>query len=281
MAKTLSLLFCEGKDEPPYIYRLLKADGWSNKTDQTLDNYPDVLRKYIVSELAKTSALSDTDPWNRGIGVLPWYILQKKLPPTNPNKHFIVIWQLGGESRYDLARPCIESFLVAIDSEFEETEEFSLQIVFFYDADEAISNRIEAIQKHYKELLPDFCTKLQIDQAIQTYKNVDECTSIGVFVFANEEGSGALEDHLIPLMRKDNEAVFSAAEEYMDKFEGNRPKKFSRQKALIGITGQLQKPGKSNSVMITDCKYITNTKINADENVQKLIHFIRGIIELE
>lgn len=279
MQTKITLLFCEGKDEPPYIYRLLKTRNWRNWTDKKLRDYPALLYKYLVTEMSKFSSLSDVDQWTNSSSILPSYILKKRGTPEN-EEHFMCLWNLGGESRVDKAKECIRAFNTIKDSEFEEfgSDDISINLLFFYDADEAVSRRIATIKRLFTDTLPDFCNALT-EEAVQRHENVDSFPNCGIYIFSGEDLTGTIEDYLLPIMKRGNEAIFDDAETFIDthfvaaRSEG---RKYSKKKAIIGVTGQLQKSGKSNSVIIKDCDYINDPKILADANIQGMINFIEA-----
>lgn len=277
MEQTLTFLFCEGKHEPPFIRRLLKVNGWRNRTDQPMTEYPNVLQRYLLGELNKYATIEQSATWSRKIGFMPWYVLRKR---QNNTEHFIVIWDTGGDSNYKVMNEVLKSFkIIQKPNGFSELTPIITNIVLFYDADKSISKRIETVEKNLDKILPQFCSGLTLKNDIQIIEKTDSFNKIGLFIFANSEGSGTLEDYIIPLMKIDNETVFNAANNFLKLSETKRQeKKWSEQKALIGITGQLQKSGKSNAVIITDCDYITNDKIKNDKNAQQLIEFIQKII---
>lgn len=277
----ISLLFCEGAHEPPYIYRLLKVDGWRNKTDKELGYYPTEISGYLKSQLEKTDKLSDTDPWNRNKGFMPWYILEQEKEGLK-DQHYILVFRLGGESKYDRAKECMKHFYAAINSEFgnQNTE---LLVSFFYDADEGVDQRIKRFTDNMHSDVPTFSKELEggFEEYYLTSTSEANYKKIGLFIFHDKNGEGALEEHVIPLMRKDNEDIFDEAEGYFNKFYLRKRAEKSHDKmsgkALIGITGQLQRAGRSNSVMISDCDYITDDKVLSFIPAQKLIQFIADL----
>ena len=78
-------------------------------------------------------------------------------------------------------------------------------------------------------------------------------------------------------MRKDNKDVFSAAEEYINKFSKMADK--DKGKQIIGVTGQLEKPGCENTVHIRQTSYITNEKIKANSKCQEILNYIEYFIK--
>jgi hypothetical protein len=280
MKQTLTFLFCEGKHEPPFIQRLLKVDGWRNRTDQPMTEYPNVLQRYLLGELNKYTTIEESVSWTRKIGFMPWYVLRKR---QNNLEHFIVIWDTGGDSNYKVMNEVLKSFKVIKKIKgFGEITSIPINVALFYDADKSISDRIKTVQNNLSEILPNFCSNLENDEKLfqQISNQIDDFNKIGLYIFANEAGKGTLEDYIIPLMKTENELIFEVANDFIKLTEkGRQEKKWSNKKALIGVTGQLQKSGKSNAVIITDCDYITDNKIKNDKNTQQLIEFIQKIID--
>lgn len=332
--KKLTLLFCEGTHEPPYICRILKSDKWENKTDQDLSKYPDIIKLYISSILKgsaeyivdgndKINNSQDTKDiltiamaiekgiirWSNKLGFLPTNILKKE-------NHYILIFSVGGESNYNNLKNCISIFSSQQDkdNDFVSNSEMLLNIAFFYDADAGVDERIKSFCKNMKDILTEkdnFCEKVEkTKSSFSDYhfeRKINDFACIGLFIFHDENKIGALEEHIIPLMENNNEEIFSQAEHFIKKhYDPNKPRpnipksaktKFpdfsnytrgnkitgsenlkalaNYNKALIGITGQLQRPGRANGSIIADCDYITDEKIKNFQQAQKLIEFIQ------
>lgn len=300
----LLLLFCEGQDEPPYIRRVLKVDGWKNYTDQDIEKYPDIIKEYLVQQLQKSTQLlqrasgGNSFIWTRKNNFLPFYILKK-------GAYFILIFKVGGTSKYDALRSCIFGFKNRINIEPSEIRP-TLHVGFFYDADISIKDRIEVFKNNMKMpqqampaqlYLPNYCTSLLEDKITESNyfhseKQKDNLAAVGLFIF-HEQGKGALEELLLPIMRmdeggKNNTTLFQETENYINThFDQDRPKKreditplkiqAEKNKALIGITGQLQRPGRTNSVIITDSDYISEAKINTHTPSLTIVKFIQQL----
>ena len=78
-------------------------------------------------------------------------------------------------------------------------------------------------------------------------------------------------------MKKDNENIFSAAEKYIDNFSKKADK--DKGKQIIGVTGQLEKPGCENTVHIRQTSYITDEKIKANSKCQEILNYIEDFIK--
>lgn len=277
----LLLLFCEGSHEPPYIYRLLKVDGWRNKTDQRLESYPPIIQGYLKAQLQKTE-LRDEDLWNRSKGFLPWYILEQQ--STEAGQQHILIFRLGGDSKYERSRKCMHDFKVFAQSELSPSTT-ALSFAFFYDADKAVNDRIKRFRENLGEDLPGL-KKALADFEQHYMLSVEEPDAIpaGLFIFHDEHQKGALEEHVLPLMRLENETIFSDAENYFDRhYERKRAKGKKRGalvkgKALIGIAGQLQVAGRSNTVVLSDTDYMTDAKIKTSVPAQALLTFVKELL---
>jgi len=273
------ILFCEGAHEPPYIYRVLKTSGWRNKTDQPLNIYPEIVSGYLRSQLSQLDNLSNSDQWRNSGSFLPRYILGNS---GNPLSQLILIFPIGGESNYQKAIECMNGFKTASNAEFN-AEENQLSIGFLYDADQSIESRVRLFKTKIEEHLPSFANELRNFSAFYLQNSVEEgYHKIGLFVFHDDEGKGALEEHLVPLMQEGNEDIFNDANEFIDNnFDANRSNKGRDKvlnKGLIGVAGQLQRAGRNNTVVIAECDYITTEKVNNFLPAQKLIEFVDSLL---
>jgi hypothetical protein len=219
---------------------------------------------------------------------------------------------VGGTSKYDNLRSCIFGFKARLTIEPTATRP-TLQVGFFYDADVSITNRVKVFVDNMngaqetvsvQTYLPQFCASLfnhtiNNDNYYHLEKQLDSLTTIGLFIF-HENGEGALEEFLLSIMRtdevnnnnevlKNNKVLFDEAQNYITSyFDPNRPKnrrnleslklQAEKNKALIGIAGQLQRPGKTNSVIITDTDYISNNKINNHTPSRAIIDFVNKLL---
>jgi hypothetical protein len=175
-------------------------------------------------------------------------------------------------------------FQAISESDFEDDfGNLELKVAFFYDADKGIDYRIKRFIDNMQDTIPEFCKNLE-NGAFEKYfcstKFIDDFQSLGLFIFHDEDGAGALESHVLPLMEVGNEQIFVDAATFINAhFDAKRAeKKFSHEKSLIGVTGQLQKSGRANAVIISDCDYITDAKILGFEPTQKLIEFVNHIL---
>ena len=270
-------------------------------------DYPNVIQDYLTQQLTKTTkaleALQEQEGntfiWTRKNNFLPFYILKK-------DQSFILIFKVGGTSKYDDLRSCIFGFKTRLTIEPTATRP-TLQVGFFYDADKSITDRVKFFVENMsgeqstveaQTYLPQFCDSLSNytinnDSYYHLASQTDELAAIGLFVF-HEQGVGALEEVLLSMMRldetdKNNTTLFEEADSYINKyFDANRPKnrpkitplklQADQNKALIGIAGQLQRPGRTNSVIITDSDYISNTKINNHSPSIAIIDFVNKLL---
>ncbi|MGL4806895.1 MAG: hypothetical protein ACRC26_11175, partial [Bacteroidales bacterium] len=157
--------------------------------------------------------------------------------------------------------------------------------LYLYDSDDkGIQNRLEYISVELSKILEN-------PGAILFKKNGSVCkygnTKFGAYIFADHpKDTGKLEDILIPLLKKDNEEIFTHAEDFINsKHEPNRIKRlkikkdpdgkitehrdtkkgsYDKDKSIIGVVGQLQNSGATNTVCIKHSDYITLDKINAN-----------------
>ncbi len=127
---------------------------------------------------------------------------------------------------------------------------------------------------------------------------------IGAYIFTGLDNNlGKLEDILLPLMKVNNDGIFSSAESFLDanhdisrtfplklskdaagtiietRSVKNKDTDFDRIKSVIGIAGQLQRSGKPNTAYISDTDYLTLTKINENEKCRAIIAFFNEFLQ--
>jgi len=105
---------------------------------------------------------------------------------------------------------------------------------------------------------------------------------------------------ILPLMREGNERIFDSAKEFIathhsderlrclrvrqvgedliERREGG--KDYDEWKSMIGIAGQLQRSGKSNTAYINDCDYINIEKLRSHSSCSAIIEFFEDFIAL-
>jgi hypothetical protein len=272
------VVLCEGGHDVAFLYRILKSGGFKEYSKEIGKMHPP-LDKYIATKLEEYNY----NDWK----------LKKIRPPVpsaimKSSQTLFLLYGIGGIKNHDVAEEIIDDFSTFIpedDSEDRAKPEgsnvYSFAIIF--DADEKnINDRVKTVCKIFSVLPWNF------DKTQLGHGKVVECgnTLIGCFIFTGDDNKhGKLEDIILPMMRQGNEDIFDDAQKYYRKYrrknqnENLEENNTTREKkSTIGITGQLQKPGCSNSVIIQASKYVTKDKIAGDKKCREIIEFFKKLI---
>jgi hypothetical protein len=280
MEQTLTFLFCEGKHEPPFIQRMLRTASWKNLTEKPSNKYPNSLQRYLLGQLNQLEAIATNGNWRSKIGLLPWYVL-RRVQVEKKKEDFIVIWNTGGTKNYTILNEVVKSFKAIQEiNGFDEMTTAPINIVLFYDNSKPFAERITTFKKNLEAILPQSCEALSLENDGQIIENTDTFHKIGLFTFANSEKNKTLEEYFTPLMKIENEPIFDAANEFLKLSAVTwQQSDWNKERALISITGQLQKAGYSNDIFVSESTYLSNDKIKNDKNAQQLVAFIQEIID--
>lgn len=222
--------------------------------------------------------------------------------------HLILIYSFNGDSRKKERIGLIKTLSRWISQPADE-KEFSISeesteagnnygLVMFYDADDkGIDARINEVKTEIGPLFS--CANTLNNNGDIVYD--DEKFKVGVYIFADHKfASGTLENILLPLMKQGNEEIFNDAEKFLNKHKNNdhrmkplkfvkdeagniserrsdRANKYHHAKSLLGVVGQLQNSGTSNTVCIEKADYITLGKISASQPCQEIIDLFKRI----
>ena len=289
-------VLCEGPHDVAFLSRLLSAAGYMNYK-KTVKDYPFPLSGWLV-EATKKLSIEDlnVDKVYKELST----ILPSGAMVNEDCEQLILLYAMHGDSRKKERKELMTHLKKWISSP-EDEKEFSIMeessdighnfgLVILYDADDkGIEARIAEIKTDLRELFPIIDGINRNGEVIST----DEKFKIGAYVFAEEnEGLGTLEDILLPLMKKDNEDIFKDAEHFLDTHKDvsrlrplvfmkdstgkvvqsrNKSNKYHPIKSLLGVVGQLQNSGTSNTVCIEKSDYITLEKINNSIMCQEIL----------
>lgn len=269
--KKILLVLCEGAHDVAFLYRILRF-GVSAKDIQgkKITEFDSSLSNYFINTLKN---------YNYEDGNLQG---KPKMPiPLELNKDDhkiqVFIYGLGGDAQIQNWKNTIEAYQDLINSEHENGK-YEIVLALFFDADkEGNEKRLKTTQDNFKKLIPEL-DKITLTENIVTTSSYKK---IGLNIFANKNGFGNLESILIPLMREGNEKIFDNAATYFDEnFDKSRTKgnKAKKEKAMIGIAGNLQHSGVANNSIIQQSDYITKEKIDKNEECQKIITFFQSLL---
>jgi hypothetical protein len=266
------LILCEGAHDVAFLYKIFRF-GLSAKNIESkkITQFDTNLSNYFINTL-KNYNYEDGNLLGKPKMPVP---LELKKDEENIQ---IFIYGLGGDKQIQNWKNIIQAYQDLINSE-HENENYEISLALFFDADkEGSQNRLQVTKDHFRELLPEIDNITLIESIVEmsSYKK------IGLHIFANDNGTGNLEDILIPLMSEGNEAIFENAASYFDanfdekRKKGNNAKK---EKSMIGIAGNLQHSGVANNSIIKQSDYITKEKVEKNEACQKIIQFFEELLK--
>jgi hypothetical protein len=281
---------CEGSQDVAFLYRLFSAEGYKKYNKKIVD-FPSPVSGYLKKSLEATDYenLKLEESWRKP---LPQEVLFKE-------DTLVLLYGVGGADKKEIRKDMLKriaGFSIPPDDNNALYPGKALQyaLIYFLDADDkGIKAREKAIKEEIREVLGIEVPTLASGDPLQSIKGL----LVGCYIFAKLDGFGKLEDLIIPLMRTDNEAVFQKAADFLKLKEDGRLFKlqqvkrpdgeledkystkkldFDEKKSQIGIVGQLQVSGKSNSVIIRDTDYIKLQKIKTNAICQGILKFIHS-----
>jgi hypothetical protein len=295
MATQIITVLCEGPHDVAFIYKILRTAGFKNIEGTKLGKYPPPINSFLCQEVTNTNVEELNLQQVRG-GMLPVSTLQRE-------QNFIFLYSLGGDGKITERQYMLNQLLSFIPREGEISvlpPDTNLSLLYFFDSDDkGIERRIAELNTELKQVLGDTIPVVFEKQA--SIKVINQL-KLGNFIFTGSNNDkGKLEDTLFPLMKGNNEEIFERAEEYLntnydnnrvlplklsirdgklieERSTKNKDKDFDWKKSIIGLSGQLQRSGKPNTVYIRDSDYLTLEKIADSSKCQEIIAFFEMFI---
>ena len=274
----ITFVLYEGKHDAAILTRLLRENDHSNFTDKKISEFPPALQGFLKGKISDFTYEDEVNMYQRP--QLPNAICKSK-----EEDKWYIFYEMGGDSQVEYIKALVSS-LATKDSEFDSEEQFETQqaysLALFYDADKDVKKRKETFEKDYSELLPNFCNLItesdEQSNIISSASETDGFLKIGLFIYGAADGTGTLEDILIPVMKKNKESNFDDADKYLETYMSDAAKQSGSKKgkALIGVVGQPKHQGKANQVIITDSPFITKAKLNANPTFQEILTFLKS-----
>ena len=266
----VKIVMCEGPHDTAFISRVLRVMGCRN--DKTcIGEFPgklfDFLKKQYIPEV-ESYPIHEA----RGKTITPNYGLSYN------DEVLFLLYSMGGDSKKESRNKIVSYFLALFMSEFAVPADlgFNLHFVYEFDADkDGRDKRLESLNKEIREQIPEFPG---VEHG--SYCNYANITW-GAYIFsAPGSDKGKLEDMVLPMMREDNEDVFADIEVVADKrevynlYQAHKKKMdkdgWDRDKAMIGMAGQLHKVGSANAAIIEQSCLLTNEQIVANAVCQEI-----------
>lgn len=271
MAQQLISIACEGPHDVAFLNRLLKAQGFRTHERTKIGDYPPPIGSFFENSVRRTDFQQLNFAEARHVP-LPSHALIR-------DSTFVFLHSLGGDSKKDDRISLLSELGTFVQADENEIPvcptDTSLSVIFLFDADEVgVSARVKQVKNEVAEAFGVDAGQVDLSEN-GAFCEVNRLR-VGCFILADEEEeNGKLEHLLVPLMREKNEAIFEAAERFLDDFfEQERTKflrireedgtlvekrgssrDFDRMKSIIGIVAQLQISGKPNAACINRTDY--------------------------
>lgn len=274
MNTQIILLLCEGPHDAAFLRKILRANGFNSYDGKKIKEYPTPMNAFVKRNLEKSNIEDLNIQEAKKAAFIPNNVLQKE-------NTYLFSYILGGATKMNR----MNDFLINMfkltkkdekSTEYDVAENTDFAVLCFFDAD----NDMKIIDKNIKDSLKNEGIDCVIEEEVHKCIKYHKGLKIGFYIFTEDDhNTGKLEDIILPLMRKDNEDVFSVAEEYINKFSKKADKDKDKGKKIIGVTGQLEKPGCENTVHIRQTSYITDEKIKANSKCQEILNYIEDFIK--
>ncbi|MFY8187877.1 MAG: DUF3226 domain-containing protein [Flavobacterium sp.] len=272
METQIVALLCEGPHDAEFLSRILRFNGFSSNDGLEIKNYPSPINNFLKTEAIKTN-IDDLNLITVRHVLLPYCTLR------NENSFFL-IYSMIGVGQKEKRKQLLNDFFTLIPKENEYNEHFpigtELGISYFFDADDkGIDTRTLELNEEINEVLGI--------KPFNSHKEIyiHQGLKLSSFIFTgNDNSKGKLEDLLMPLMKKDNETIFDNADDFLaNHFDDERKaQKYDKDKSIIGIVGQLQISGASNTVCIKKSDYLNEEKIKENYKCKEIVDFINSHI---
>lgn len=264
MITQIIAVLCEGPHDVAFLVKILKTEGFKTIDFTKFSDLPSPMSNLLKEEVRRTN-----------LEELHLTQLRKALLPTNILKKdniYLFFYALGGESREDLRNSILEKFklLIPEKGEFNRLpKDTKLKVAYVFDADnKGVEARVKELNQELSKVFPNCIFQNNSDIVV-------DAITLGCYIFSKAgTNTGKLENLILPLMKSGNEAIFYDAESFLNTHTNIKWKKgYDQEKAIIGVAGQLQKSGSTNTVIIAQTDFINEIKIQEDSKCQEIIDF--------
>lgn len=273
MKKSIKLIIAEGAHDVAFLARLMKANAYIDPQIRIEDIKPNILKNLIINLFSNFSFNRNVKKINRR--PIPAAVLYQK---AEGNNEIAVLFAADGVSNYPNIETILKNLVALINlpigqDSLKDVEE--IKVIFNIDADDkGVEERIATINSWTKKLTDENCPDVSNFGGIE-YKGI----KWGAFISANNDGFGALEDLVLPLFENDHNKMVEEVKRLIsqkDSFNIPQTKKPNDAKSEIGIMGQLDMPGVSNTVLIDQSKLIDEEQLK-DGIYKQISDFISGL----
>ncbi|MDE6538180.1 MAG: hypothetical protein K2M13_09140 [Muribaculaceae bacterium] len=287
---------CEGPHDTSFLAKLLKSKGYTSYTNP-LSQFPEPPKNWFVKQAKdlRVEEIGLNNLYSNITSVLPRQAL------VNEELHqLILLYALGGDKQKERREKLLTTLkdwgtVPTDDKAFSITEEFTesgnnFGCLLFFDADNL------GVETRIQEGIDEMKTYFPIKGEIRDNGDIEEINptmKVGIYIFADAESKkGNLENILLPLMKHGNEKIFEDADHFIEShYNEDRLKplvfkkenngeiyekrkgtpQFDHFKSIIGVVGQLQISGSSNTVCIEKSDYLNLDKIHNNHMCQDIL----------
>ena len=271
MAKQIIAVLCEGAHDVEFLSRILMSNSFKSNDGLKIKDYPSPIDQLLKTEATKSN-VDDLNLSTIREVLLPSRTLKK-------DENYFLFYAMGGDGKKTIRKQLLLDFYTLIPKSNEISplpQDTHLGIIYFLDSDDnGVLERISQLNSEVNDVLniEPFTSHKEI--------YVHNHLKLGAFIFTGlDNDKGKLEDILMPLMKKDNEDIFDNADLYLKEHfnDSRKAQKFDNDKSIIGIVGQLQISGASNTVCIKKSDYLTDMKIKADIKCVEIVDYLNSLL---
>ncbi len=298
MATQIIIALCEGPHDVSFICKILKSNGFVSNESLKINQFPEPMFMLMAQEVVKTE-VEELNLQEIRKGFLPTNTLQK-------GDVYVFLYSMGGDGKKLPRQSILKSLALTVRQEGEIKkdripDDTQLSVIYFFDADtRGVPARLAEVSTEVREVIQSIHVDIFTNN--NTY-SLYEGVKLGCSIFTGaDNATGKLEDILVPLMQTGNDNIFNEANGYLQKHfndarlfplklstavnvtmearsvKAGEKYRFDEKKSILGVVGQLQKSGKSNTTCISDTDYLTLAKIQGNQKCQEIIAFINNII---
>lgn len=273
--KTIKIIIAEGRHDTAFISRVMKANGYIDPETKVNQIEPKFLSDYIVELFKDLKFSRNLADMERHRHPVPSFLLSRDI---EGGKEIALLFASDGLGNHKNVTRILSYFINRLHNEFglEDVARESvdkIKVIFNADADDkGIDVRIASINECIQKL-KDNTLGGKIKETFAGVGNYGKCEYMGLtwgaFISANDKGYGTLEDFVLPLFEDGRDDLCKEVEAFVQKkdlYKIPQTGKYNEQKIRIGLMGQIDMPGVSNSVLIDQSMMI------AEEMLQQGIY---------
>ena len=263
----------EGPHDGAFISKVMQVNGYKTFSKHIGDYQPPMIANYLIGQY-KNAPVSELNMQSIRQQILfPSYALAM-------DNELMLVFNMGGDRRDDKRKKLVtelRDFFISPLSRmagYVSTDD-TITFIYEFDADkDGVDVRLRQASDEIRQIDAAFTGFLSNGSYI-----VSEGVRWGVFVFADVNGTGKLEDIILPMMESGNEDIAKSAKDFVDMkdsfalFQTEKSTK-DPQKARIGVMGQLQKAGCATPAIIEQSSFLTDEKIKANPACMQLFDFL-------